>query len=260
MARPKKDGLDYFPHDVDSLTDPKLEPAIMLYGAAAFAFYFVHLEYCYKSRDLYIDISDTPAGMEMREVIQRKLHIPSEKYMQILDCLLRHGAFDKDEYAAAGHLTSNGIKKRAAGVFRKRANAASAYEQSKAEEATEEEQGEEAVERKSSAAELRDKERLDEARQIFAALPKKVRESVSLWLDYKKERHESYKPVAMLSLMKKVRDSVEDCGVAPVIDSITDSIASRYQGITWDKLRQGGGARIGTTNPFLDSDEEGSDD
>ena len=66
MARPRKTGLDYFPHDVDVTTDPKIEPAIMRYGAAAYAFYFVHLEYCYRSDDLSVDVSATETGAEMR--------------------------------------------------------------------------------------------------------------------------------------------------------------------------------------------------
>ncbi len=120
MARPKKIGLDYFPHDVDATTDPKIEPAILRFGAAAYAFYFVHLEYCYKSDDLTVDISDTETGLEMREVIQQKLHISTEDYNNILQSLLRHGAFDYEFYNQTGKLTSNGIKKRANRVFEKR--------------------------------------------------------------------------------------------------------------------------------------------
>lgn len=127
MARPRKTGLDYFPHDVDVTTDPKLEPAILRYGAAAYAFYFVHLEYCYRSDDLSVDISATETGQEMREVIQRKLHISAEDYEGILRSFLRHGAFDSEFYEQTGRLTSNGIKKRAGKVFEKRDREAARY-------------------------------------------------------------------------------------------------------------------------------------
>jgi len=120
-ARPKKSGLDYFPHDVDATTDPKLEPAIMRYGAAAYAFYFIHLEYCYRSEDLSIDVSATETGEEMRQVICRKLQISENDYACILQSLLRHGAFDAKIYAVSGKLTSAGIQKRAAKVLEKRA-------------------------------------------------------------------------------------------------------------------------------------------
>jgi hypothetical protein len=123
MARPTKTGLDYFSHDVDVTTDPKIEPAILLYGAAAYAFYFMHLEYCYRSDDLSIDISDkTESGAEMREVIQRKLQTDAETYEKILQTFLRHGAFDAEYYASTGKLTNNGIKKRAENVLKKRKN------------------------------------------------------------------------------------------------------------------------------------------
>lgn len=128
MARPRKLGLDYFPHDVDCTTDPKLEPAIMQFGAAAYAFYFVHLEYCYRSDSLSVDVSEAETGAEMRVVIQRKLQISPEDYDRILKSFLRHGAFDADIYAEIGHLTSNGIKKRAGKVFEKREKDNKRYE------------------------------------------------------------------------------------------------------------------------------------
>jgi len=121
MARPRKTGLDYFPHDVNVTTDPKIEPAIMRYGAAAYAFFFVHLEYCYRSDNLSVDISATEAGEEMRKVIQKKLKIGKKQYDNILKSFLRHGAFNVEVYFQTGHLTSNGIKKRAEKVFEKRA-------------------------------------------------------------------------------------------------------------------------------------------
>jgi len=130
MARPQKDGLDYFPHDTDATTDPKLEPAIMMYGAAAYAFYFVHLEYCYRSADLSIDISAAETGSEMRAVIQQKLRISADEYEKILQSLLRHGAFDSETYQKTGKLTSTGIHKRAEKVLEKRAKEASRYSKS----------------------------------------------------------------------------------------------------------------------------------
>ncbi len=127
MARPRKTGLDYFPHDVDVTTDPKIEPVILLYGAAGYAFYFVHLEYCYRSDDFSIDVSDTETGQEMRLVIQKKLQIDSELYDKILRAFLRHKAFDEDTYRNTGKLTSAGIWKRAAKVLEKRKREAERY-------------------------------------------------------------------------------------------------------------------------------------
>lgn len=32
MARPRKEGMDYFPHDTDAVNDTKIESLRMLYG------------------------------------------------------------------------------------------------------------------------------------------------------------------------------------------------------------------------------------
>lgn len=124
MARPQKDGLDYFPHDVDASSDPKIEPLILLYDAKGYGFYFMHLEYIYKSSGFCLDISDA----ETRQIFCKKLGITENEYQQILNTALKHGCFDKEFYQKTGKLTSNGIKKRAAVVLKKREKTRSWYE------------------------------------------------------------------------------------------------------------------------------------
>ena len=116
MARPIKEGLSYFPHDVDASSDTKLEPAILIYGAAGYAFYFLTLEYIYRSNDLALNVSDD----DTRQVFCRKLQITMEQYESILKCLLKHGAFDREYYEKTRCLTSSGVKKRASVVLEKR--------------------------------------------------------------------------------------------------------------------------------------------
>ena len=125
MARPQKEGLDYFSHDVYAASDPKIEPILLLYGAKGYAFYFLHLEYIYRSNDLEFDISDA----ETREVIAQKLHISAEEYERILQTSLKKNLFDKTYYDDTHKLTSNGVKKRASSVFEKRERMRVAYEQ-----------------------------------------------------------------------------------------------------------------------------------
>ena len=43
MARPRKEGLDYFPHDTDAASDEKIEALTIIYGAKGYAFYFILL-------------------------------------------------------------------------------------------------------------------------------------------------------------------------------------------------------------------------
>jgi DnaD/phage-associated family protein len=124
MARPQKEGLDYFPHDVYASSDEKIEPLILIYGAKGYAFYFLHLEYIYRSKDLEFDISDA----ETREVIQQKLRISADEYELILQTALKKKCFDKKYYDEFHKLTSDGIKKRAATVYEKREKMRLAYE------------------------------------------------------------------------------------------------------------------------------------
>jgi DNA replication protein DnaD len=124
MARPQKDGLDYFPHDVYASNDEKIEPLLLIYGAKGYSFYFIHLEYIYRNSDLEFDISDA----ETREVIQQKLHINSEEYKNILESVFKKKLFDENYYKETGKLTSKGIKKRAGIVFEKRKKMRVAYE------------------------------------------------------------------------------------------------------------------------------------
>lgn len=71
--------------------------------------------------------------------------------------------------------------------------------------------------------------------------------TVQKWLMYKTERREAYKPTGLQSLMTKIQNEAEKYGEQAVIKIITDSMASNYQGIVWDRLgNKNGGGRNGT--------------
>lgn len=104
-----------------------------------------------------------------------------------------------------------------------------------------------------------DSERLQKARAIYVRLPDKARGVVAQWLDYKKERRETYKPVGILTLITQIEQRVSEFGEAAVVQIILDSISSRYQGITWDRL-QNGKRPAKSSNPFTDALEEDQHD
>ena len=110
MARPQKEGLDYFPHDVYAASDEKIETLVMLYGAKGYAFYFMHLEYLYRKDSLSFQVSDA----ETRQIICNKLQILPEEYEKILQTALKYGCFDKEHYDETGELTSNSMGPRRA--------------------------------------------------------------------------------------------------------------------------------------------------
>lgn len=127
MARPQKDGLEYFSHDVHASNDEKIEPLIMLYGANGYAFYFLHLEYIYRNADLCFDISDA----ETIQVLCSKLKIDVELYNKILNSAIKLKCFDQEIYETSKNLTSNGIKKRASVILEKREKERKRYEEYK---------------------------------------------------------------------------------------------------------------------------------
>ena len=63
-------------------------------------------------------------------------------------------------------------------------------------------------------------------------------EAVEDWLKYKKSRRESYKEIALKSLMTQIQNRVAEYGEDAVVNVIRDSMAANYQGITWDRLKQ----------------------
>ena len=58
------------------------------------------------------------------------------------------------------------------------------------------------------------------------------------WIAYKKERRESYQAVGYKNLVTQVRKAADTYGEAAVAEQIRNSIASRYQGITFDRLKK----------------------
>ena len=124
MARPKKEGMDYFPHDTDAVNDKKIEALRMLYGNDGYAFYFIILEMIYKEPTFELDVSDA----ETIQILARKIAISEEKFNLILQTAIKRECFDSESYFDHGILTSNGIKKRANIVIEKRVKMRERYD------------------------------------------------------------------------------------------------------------------------------------
>jgi len=116
MARPQKTGLDYFPHDTDSISDEKVDYMRMLYKNDGYAFYFITLERIYKSNNFELNVSDA----ETKQILCRKVSVTISELEKMILSATKIGLFDKEEYEKRGVLTSSGIKKRAEIVVKKR--------------------------------------------------------------------------------------------------------------------------------------------
>lgn len=108
MARPRKIGLDYFPHDVDASEDEKIEALRALYGNDGYAFYFILLERIYRSDNAELDISKKA----ILAALIKKIGISEQSFYEMLQTCFEIGLLNKERYDQDHVLTSNGIKKR----------------------------------------------------------------------------------------------------------------------------------------------------
>lgn len=126
MARPCKEGLDYFPHDVDSANDEKIETLCAVYGHhEGYSTYYRLLERIYRAGGK-LNISVT----EIRQKLARNCgHMTDDQFQKFLNTCCNIELFDKSQYEQ-GFITSNGIQKRIAPVILKRHRAKELYEKS----------------------------------------------------------------------------------------------------------------------------------
>ena len=106
MARPMKNGLTYFPFDVDFFTDKKIKRLRAKYGADEIAVYMYLLCEIYRSgyyieydEDLILDISD-------------ELNLSEGSTTQIMNYLLSRSLFDETLAKSVKVLTAASIQRR----------------------------------------------------------------------------------------------------------------------------------------------------
>lgn len=108
MARPIKEGMDYFPHDTDSSNDEKIEALRGEFGNDGYAMYFILLERIYKTDTGSLDMNK----IVIRKAIIKHIGVSEDIFNNILKFCFEIELFDKFTYENLGLLTSNGIKKR----------------------------------------------------------------------------------------------------------------------------------------------------
>lgn len=68
-----------------------------------------------------------------------------------------------------------------------------------------------------------------------------LQEAFDSWLKYKAERREGYKETGLRNLTSEVRNNADEYGEAAVADLIRKCMASNWQGIIFDRLKQNRG-------------------
>lgn len=71
---------------------------------------------------------------------------------------------------------------------------------------------------------------------VFAGLSEPLREKLRVWLDYKRERRESYKPTGLSALVSKTAREAAEHGEQAVLDLIDQAMSCGYKGIPFDRL------------------------
>lgn len=112
MARPKKQGLDYFPLDVN--VDNKIEILESEYGILGFGF-IVRLFQKIYANGYYLEWNQYSAILLKKEIGMSK-----EKIDEFIKFCLEINIFDKKLYSQYSILTSRGIQKRYFNVCKRR--------------------------------------------------------------------------------------------------------------------------------------------
>ena len=104
MARPNKEGLDYFPLDVD--VDDKIELLEAAHGITGFGVLLKLYQQIYKS-GYYFKPTE-----ERLLLFKKRINVDINTINNVINDCLRWGLFDKYLLDSFGILTSKGIQKR----------------------------------------------------------------------------------------------------------------------------------------------------
>lgn len=115
MARPRKIGLDYFPHMTDASGDEKIQILEARFGNDGYAAFFKSLEGIYKSGDVALNLAD----IEVLAIWAGRAHVTAERYIEILDFCVSKDLFDPLAWEDR-ILTSDHCKETARHVTRQR--------------------------------------------------------------------------------------------------------------------------------------------
>lgn len=71
---------------------------------------------------------------------------------------------------------------------------------------------------------------------VLSGLSGPLREKLQVWLDYKRERRESYKPTGLSALVSKTAREAAEHGEQDVMELIDQAMSCGYKGIPFDRL------------------------
>ena len=115
MARPRMEGLAYFPHDVNASIDDKLAQFEAIHKLAGYGFYFRMLERVYQAAG-----GELKCSTDLKRLWCRQMNISEKVFDKLMADAFRIGLFSKIDFKKRQVITSSGIKRRFAVVSHKR--------------------------------------------------------------------------------------------------------------------------------------------
>lgn len=109
MARPIKEGLDYFPKDTGTFGDRKIRRLLNEFGTKGYAIYDCILCEIYSDKGYYIK-RDSEFDFDISDILGDG--ITEALVKQVIEGCFRIGLFNKDLFDKYSVLTSSGIQKR----------------------------------------------------------------------------------------------------------------------------------------------------
>lgn len=107
MARPRKDGLDYFPLDVNFLSDLKIKKIIRAYGAQAVAVVMSVLTTIYRDNGYFANYDE-----DLIFIIADELKLEDSYVKDVIEKLIEVDFLNKEQKEKNNILTSIGIQER----------------------------------------------------------------------------------------------------------------------------------------------------
>ncbi len=238
MARPLKQGLDYFPLDVGFLQDMKVRRIIKSCGASAISVLIWLLGSCYRDEGYYIWWTE-----DLPFIVADEIGVTEGCVQEVVKRALQVGFFDASMKEKHGILTSAGIQKRFLEVTSRRKaaflrrdfalisvnvdnnsinvcnNSINVYsnEQSKVKKSKVKKRKEKESKEKESKEKEEKKNVLssqDEIIQSYFSSNPKLEKSIKRWMDMREEKKASVSPTALkknLTQLKKLSNgNIED--------------------------------------------------
>lgn len=109
MARPRKEGLEYYPFDTDFYEDDKIQLVLSDFGIKGTHIFSRLLCAIYKGNGYYYAFGDDECRLLSRKTCGE---VSETEVRDIVQGLLKRGLFDKGMYESHGILTGRGIQKR----------------------------------------------------------------------------------------------------------------------------------------------------